>query len=442
MLRRGFLFCLLMWGVLGGFAQSIPTEGVNFWTNAKGDSLWVEATVVYSTYWTDEDDLQLEIKLTTSGNPQETVAKKVKRLNASSRKKVRVEQVFKLGDVSPWRPDFPYLYKLQLRLGNLTGPWERIYDSFTDYVGFPRFDADSVALNLVQEDEQYAGYNSQLPIAEIQNRVKMAYRNGYNAICDADHPINTAFVTEAARMGMLYVSRNADAKRKQILKRYPNVLFVSEDELKADPPLQEPSLCMHEAITEAEQAPLPLATHSLIKGVPGMKYLYRVNVGGTSATDSNGQLWEPDSLYLKFADGAEAGQVAPVGYSPMPVAVHLADSLYLLPEADQAILRSYRSFVSPADTLVFPVDSAYNYCIELFVQEPVVNSKMARCFNISLNGYPTLPFDVRRITRRRFVGTKIAYTLELRNEEHIKIAFPKPEAGHPIISCIAISTLY
>lgn len=433
------LICCCAWAHAQGLPYIVP-GGVKVSTDYEKRKVVVETEVFYPKDC-DVTDLSLDTRIQTIVDSKDLGAKQKTILVRKGKKNV-VRQEFGLKEVSPWRPDFPYLYLLKLALNGEVQGYNTRLDKKLSLFGFPMFDIDQLDLKPVEADMHYVGFDGQLPVGEVKNRVKMAVRLGYNAIMPHDSALSEQYIAEAAQMGVLYLT--TEPLQDKSIAAYPNVVQVSPTylasrALKAAAPLPEPSMTMTEPLTEAEKRVLPTADVSLLKGAD-MNYIYRVNIGGPTLTDSNGHLWESDSLYLS-TDSIEMDVACKAQTIGQQVSVMVGDSLLLMPEADQPVLQSYRTMLHPSDTLTFAIDSGYNYCVEVFFVEPTVNSKSAREFSLSFNGVETIPIDIRKMVRHRFIATKLGFTIDVVGTDRLQLAFPKPEAGHPVISAIAISTL-
>ncbi len=188
----------------------------------------------------------------------------------------------------------------------------------------------------------------------------------------------------------------------------------------------------------------------LYRDNPNMTYLYRYNCGGDSLVDSWGQQWIGDDTRFStswaqrpcFARDSLCPVLASQGVSDAPVSVAFSNETpYLLPEADQAMARTFR-WGRQDLKFRFPVPRNRQYCIEVYSIEPWLKYSGARRYDIAVNGLVYAEnVDVARISggRNHLVRT----TLHVSNEDHdyLEISYPRVAVGQAVVCGITISIL-
>lgn len=381
------------------------------------------------------------------------------------------------GELLEWSPVNPLFYEVRCILMAEADNGKLFEcESWSTYVGFQSpIDAD-LSRRVVTDDEQYAGYDRQLPPLEVDARIRYARSKGYDVIRDLSHANSTRFIYNTARLGMLYEPRMNDfhatyagqisqyldsldewvkcraaspAVWHWILPAMPDSIFrmcqkriaaldarpvLSYDDaslLPADAPL--PELTLQTPSPVQSDTLLPLAPQSLLRGAPGVEYVCRINCGGATVTDSNGQVWAADTVRWGIAAATTE-----------PIAVSVAGTQMQLPEADQAVMQSYRICTAPAKDSVcyiLPVDRECHYCLELYFQEPLGLRHGERIFYIGIGEQETTAIDLRTLNPSRFTASKLVFSVPAADKDYIRIHFPKPLVGHPILSAIALGTV-
>ncbi len=189
---------------------------------------------------------------------------------------------------------------------------------------------------------------------------------------------------------------------------------------------------------------------NLIKGIPGMKYIYRYNCGGDSLTDSQGQLWMGDDTRFstswsqrpEFALDSLNPVLASQGVSDKPVAVAYPNRKpELFTETDQPLVSTYR-WGRQDLKFRFPVDSIAPYTVEIFTFEPFVDRQGSRVFDIAVNGEVyARNFDIFQICKGKQLLVRTTLRVGKPKTDYLEISFPHIEAGQAVVSAIAISTI-
>lgn len=458
--------------VLSGMRWSLY-GGVCAWQSPDGKHLFVELDSIPRNGINDKKYLvNLQLALPDL-NRQEGQTEKSFKVRRSSDKAPYLFKMRLPSNLITWTPATPFGYRLSVDvredLGEITHEIVK-YEQTVTFQGTVEPDDSATAL---YEDGRYAGYDGALPDGEVDFRVKMYRNRGYSIVRDKDYTSSPHMALACASLGMLceplmkpYTAtdeqgRNAyldevsrwvkmragnasvwhwllpempdsvaELCRRRILELDARPIFQCNDTtlMPADDPLPEISLMM------AKESPEPIvqvAEASLLHAAPGIDYLYRVNCGGEEVTDSNGNIWMADTLSTNL-----------VGCSLSKVTVMVAEQLKLMDPADQPVMQSYR-LCNTDDEMVyhFPVDSLGSYCIEVFMQEPVLKRTGGRMFQVRVNDNISKRIDLIRLSGQRNMAVKLAFSFLSKDKDYIDISFPKPYAGHAIISAIAIGKL-
>ncbi len=216
-------------------------------------------------------------------------------------------------------------------------------------------------------------------------------------------------------------------------------------------PWGQPTVFAKRLLHDAPPAYVPDSMASrLLRGMPGMTYIYRYNCGGDSLTDSFGQLWMGDDTRVSsswaqrevFAADSLCPVLASQGVTDAPVAVAYPNQepMFLL-EADQPLVRSFRWGRGDLK-FTFPVDRNLPYNIEIFSVEPWASRKGQRVYSMTVNGVDyASDFDNYKLTGGR--NLLIRSTLRVANlkSDSLVISFPHVKVGQAVVSAIAISTI-
>ncbi len=188
----------------------------------------------------------------------------------------------------------------------------------------------------------------------------------------------------------------------------------------------------------------------LLRGTPGMVYLYRLNCGGDSLTDSQGQFWMGDDTRIssswaqrkEFAADSLCPVLASQGVTEGPVAVAYPGEMpYRLPDADQPLVRTFRWGRGDLK-FTFPIDKTVPYNVEIFSVEPWANSVGQRSYNITINDVDYAPeLDIYRVCKGRNLLIRSTIRLSNLNQDSLIISFPHVQVGQAVVSAIAISTM-
>ena len=188
----------------------------------------------------------------------------------------------------------------------------------------------------------------------------------------------------------------------------------------------------------------------LLRGTPGMTYLYRLNCGGDSLTDSQGQHWMGDDTRFssswaqrrEFAADSLCPVLASQGITDAPVAVaYTGETPRLLLDTDQPLVRSFRWGRGDLK-FTFPVDKSAPYIVELFSVEPWASSKGQRSYNVTINGVDYAPnLDIWQVCKGRNLLIRSTLRISGLDRDSLVISFPHVQIGQAVVSAIAVSTM-
>lgn len=374
--------------------------------------------------------------------------------------------------LTEWTPYSPFGYQLNVSVLADFGGYRPLYDQYSVDLTFQGQMDDSLKVRVMGEWGRYAGYDGFLPNGEIDYRARMYRNSGYTLVRDVDCSIQYRLAHVCAALGLLYepcmkeyaatnkteletylneVSRwvkeraNSAAVRHWLLPEMPDsvaemcrtrisnidsrpVLMSNDTSLTvAEGPAPEYSMAAPKAQADSIEK---VAEVSILHSAPGTEYLYRVNCGGPEVTDSNGNLWAADTLSSNLAQKTDAR-----------IKVQMQGEPKLLAPADQPVLQYYR-MCNTADNMKyrFPVDSLGNYCVEVYLTEPVLKRGKGRMFQIQINDRQTGLIDLCQMDGFNTV-VKLTFAIPAQGKDQIEVSFPKPYAGHAVVSGIAVGRM-
>jgi len=471
LLRKLLLLCLLVVAgpSLYGEDWSISVKEIRCWCSPDRSRLNVELDLASNKNYC-YDNTRISVKVKDSFNQKADPL-------ASKNHKIHPDTLFRTYSIEMplhktldgWKPSAPIIYHVEIDIKGELGDYTHTFVNYQQDLGIAGETELPEGLRVVMEDGAYAGYDGQLPTVEIDSRTRYIRSQGYLLVRDEKGFCSPRYARDCARLGMWlepqmapYTATNVQTQsylqevelRTKRLAFSPAILhwllppmpdsvaelckrriaaidarpvLMADDRtlLAAEPALPEMSLKQPELQTDSL---VEISPASLLKGAPGIEYVYRVNCGGGEVTDSNGQLWRADTLQTNLAQR-----------TPNIINVGVGGELKQLAAADQEVMQSYRICVT-ADSMHyrFPADTLSSYCVELFFVEPLFKKSGGRVFSVMIDGLQTDPFDLRIVTGGQNVGSKMAFSVIPRTQPVIDICFPKPYAGHPLISAIAV----
>lgn len=184
------------------------------------------------------------------------------------------------------------------------------------------------------------------------------------------------------------------------------------------------------------------APASITKGEPGATYLYRVNAGGPTIEDGDGQLWSGDR---HWSAGAQWGWTSWAdAYPDLDPALGSRRVQYdaIAGTTEQTLFRTYR-FGRDRLSYRFAVPMG-DYAIELYFTEPWygrtgIDATGWRLFDVAVNGKTVLA-DVDLFHEAGFERAVKKVIPARAVDGQLVITFPRVTAGQAVISAIAVRT--
>ncbi len=171
------------------------------------------------------------------------------------------------------------------------------------------------------------------------------------------------------------------------------------------------------ATSQPSLTPTPTPTHA---------YQRRVNSGGSSYTDSQGQLWQPDQPYAAGSWGYSFSHVYSVAN---PIGNTLDDPLY-----------QTERFFEPAGYYYFTVPNG-TYLVTLKFAEIYISTPDTRVFRVSLEGQVVLPaLDIIATAGGRFVALDYSFVATV-NDGVLNIDFLALKGNAAKVSALEITGL-
>ena len=173
---------------------------------------------------------------------------------------------------------------------------------------------------------------------------------------------------------------------------------------------------------------------NLTKPRPGYSYLHRVNCGGGSIKDENGQYWWPDEN--NFSSWTKDFENIPRDFA--------SQRRIFTPIKNSKDWKLFQSFRYGKDKMNFDFDVEDGDClVELYFIEPWlgnggVQAKGMRIFDVAINGKKVI--DDLDIWSEAGTNTVLKKTFVVKGvNEKISISFPESKAGQALIAAIAIA---
>ena len=193
---------------------------------------------------------------------------------------------------------------------------------------------------------------------------------------------------------------------------------------------------------------LAVRSHDLLEAAPGHHYLYRINCGGDSYTDSHGHLWQADDSIVSHSWGQDFPGIHPFQASQR----HIADSIRGT-DAD-ALFQSFRFgrhrlwYDLPVPPSADEAQRPAIFRIELYFLEPwhgkgdrseTADYEGLRIFDVAVND-STVIDDLDPWAAAGYCGALKRVVQAPAKNGRLRIAFPEVKAGQAVIAAIAVST--
>ena len=180
----------------------------------------------------------------------------------------------------------------------------------------------------------------------------------------------------------------------------------------------------------------------LVKGVPGYRYLYRINCGGDALTDEFGQQWQADDSIVSHSWGQDFEGIHPYQASQRHIVEDIRGT-----QSDEVF--QYFRFGRHRLWYDLPVDArdgTQNLRIELYFVEPWHGREAAewadyeglRIFDVAVNGQ-TVVDDLDPWAEAGYCGAMKRVVTAKAQNGRVRISFPEVKAGQAVICGIAVA---